>query len=330
MYPFLEALKRQNKGRIPLWIMRQAGRYLPEYRAIREKRSFLELCHTPELAAEVTLLPLKRYDLDAAILFSDILVLIEAMGAKLSFLEKEGPVIANPYRGEPLHKARPLTEVFETIRLLKPSLKVPLIGFSGAPFTLASYWIQGRSSKDWSEAKNFFWKHPKEGKRLIQALTDEVIAYLKGQIEAGVDAVQLFESWGQILGFEQFHELSLKPIQQIVEALRPTGVPVIVYSKAAAGFAEEIAACRPSAISVDWNCSLATVRKRVGKEITIQGNLDPMVLYQPHDVIRREVEGLLKQVSDDPAYIFNLGHGILPDVSPDAVQVLVESVHAKR
>jgi len=330
---FLKALGCRNQGRPPVWLMRQAGRYMPEYRAIREKHSFLEMCHHPELVAEVTLLPIKALDVDAAILFSDILMIPEALQVGLRFEDKVGPIIERPIRTAAAVQHLPSGGVCESlqfvaqgIRLLKPQLKVPLIGFSGAPFTVASYMIEGGSSRDLRRTKQWMLEDPAGFHSLLEKITAHTIDYLKMQIEAGVDALQIFDSWANYLAYPQFLDCSQRYLRKIVDALRPSGVPCILFCRGSSTFAPDLAALKPAGISVDWNASLATLRRTIPSSIALQGNLDPDILYAPHAVIKQEVKRLLKSMQNDAGYIFNLGHGLCPDMSVDAVRTLVDTV----
>lgn len=328
----LDALKCKNKSRPPIWLMRQAGRYMPEYRALRAKHTFLEMCHHPELIAEVTQLPLRTFGLDAAILFSDILVIPEALGVGLRFDEGIGPIIERPLRDKQGVEQLPKTSmkdhlsyVTEGIKLLLPELKVPLIGFSGAPFTLASYMIEGGGSRDLRKTKQWMVRDPESFHQLLSKLADCVIEYLNMQIDAGVQALQLFDSWAHFLSHDHFDEFSAAYMQKILKGIKPN-VPVIVFCRGSSIFAEQLAAIKPAAVSLDWQCDLAKVRQKLGPQICLQGNLDPDILYAPESVIRKEANALLRKMKGDPGFIFNLGHGMNPDMSPDAVKALVDAV----
>jgi uroporphyrinogen decarboxylase len=329
---FLDALEGKNLKRPPLWLMRQAGRYLPEYRAMRQKHSFLEMCHNPELIAEVTSMPLRRYDFDAAIIFSDILTIPEALGVGLRFDEGVGPIIERPLRNATDVQNLPdvdmrdqLDYVARGIKLLRPTLKVPLLGFCGAPFTLASYMIEGGSSRDLHLTKRWMLQDPASFHKLLDKLTHDVISSLTMQIEAGVDAVQLFDSWANVLGPQHFQEFSLKYIDKIIQAIKPKS-PIIVFCKGSSVFAPMLATCNPSAISVDWNTDMLSARKSVPSTIALQGNLDPDCLFAPIPTLKKEVKSLLNKMKGDKGYIFNLGHGILPETPLDAVQALVDCI----
>lgn len=330
---FLEALACRNTGRPPIWLMRQAGRYMPEYRALRAKHSFMEMCKTPELAMEVTQLPIRAFGFDAAILFSDILVVAEALGVGVQFVESRGPVIERPVRTAQDIASLPqvtaketLSYVAQAIRLLKPALHVPLIGFCGAPFTVASYMVEGGSSRTLLQTKKWLLTDPRNFHLLMQRITDLTLEYLQLQIAAGVDAIQIFDSWANFLAFPQFEEFSQAYICQLLAGIKSSGIPAIVFSKGSAAFAHALAQLSPSAISMDWNCHLASLRRSIPHPIALQGNLDPDILYAPSAMIKKEASRLLKSMHGDKGYIFNLGHGILPDVPVDAVKVLVETV----
>lgn len=329
----LQALRCQNRSRPPVWIMRQAGRYLPEYRALRAKHTFLEMVHQPDLAAAITLMPVKKFGMDAAILFSDILVVAEALGVGLQFKDSVGPVIERPLKSAQdvvmLPKINPEDKfdyVSDAIKLLLPELEVPLIGFCGGPFTIASYMIEGKSSRDLPKTKKWMMQDPKGFHKLLSHLTTCNIDYLKLQTKAGVHAVQIFESWANALSHPHFHEFCLKYLHIMVKELQKEKIPVIVFCRGSSIFAEDIASIQPNAISVDWNADLSVVRSRVPKTIALQGNLDPDVLYAPCTTVKREVQNILKRMDGDPGYVFNLGHGIKPDINPDAVKTLVETV----
>jgi len=324
----IQALQCQNEGTPPVWLMRQAGRYMPEYRALRKKHSFLSMCHHPELAAEVTLLPLKRFPLDAAILFSDILVVPEAMGLELYFKEGKGPGFHNPVDSKEKIDRLPhcnveekLGYVAETVRHLKGVLDVPLIGFSGAPFTVAGYMIGS-----FADAKRWLFNDPAAFHRLLDKVAETTIDYLKLQVEAGVDALQIFDSWANQLAFPQFEEYSLAYSKKILEGLAGTDIPVILFSRGTSSFARSLAALYPRCLSFDWACDLSKIRESVPPSIAVQGNLDPDVLYAPHSVIQQEAKRLVDSMKGDPGYIFNLGHGIKPDMDPDAVSALIEGI----
>lgn len=328
----LDALQCRNTGRAPVWLMRQAGRYMPEYRALRCKYSFLEMCHNPELIAEVTQLPIRSFGMDAAILFSDILVIPEALQVGLRFDDGIGPIIERPLHSAADVHALPKVDMREAlnyvakgITLLRTQLDVPLLGFCGAPFTLASYMIEGKSSRDLRKTKQWMLRDPASFHKLLDRLADDAIEYLHMQVDAGVQAVQIFDSWAGVLAPDYFREFSLKYLEKIVRHLE-SRVPVILFCRGSSIFAPQLAEIRPSAISLDWHCDLGTVRNALPKSIALQGNLDPDILYAPLSVIRKEVNKLLKMMQGDKGYIFNLGHGVTPEVPPEAVKELVDCV----
>lgn len=332
----LDALLCRNTGRPPVWLMRQAGRYMPEYKALRSKYSFLDMCHQPELIAEVTQLPLRAFGMDAAILFSDILVIPEALGLGLQFEDGIGPIFERPLNSaldiETLAKVQiqdSLSYVAEGIRLVLPDLKVPLIGFCGAPFTVASYMIEGRSNRDLHKTKKWMLQHSESFHQLLDKLSDLSIEYLEMQIAAGVHAVQIFDSWAGTLGYAHFKEFSLAYMKKILDRIMGK-VPVILFCRGSSIFAPELAKISPNAISIDWNANIASLRPTIPHSIALQGNLDPDILYAPTNVLKQEVIKLLQSMHGDPGYIFNLGHGISHDVPVDNVKTLVECVQSHR
>lgn len=337
----IRALLRQPVDVTPVWLMRQAGRYLPEYRAIRSQaKDFLTLCKTPELACEVTLQPLRRFALDAAIIFSDILTIPDAMGLELYFSEGEGPRFQKPIRDVKDITALPITDitsrlhyVFSAIRLVKKELagKVPLIGFAGSPWTVATYMIEGGSSKNFSKAKRWLFDDPTSMHQLLGKITDATVAYLNAQIAAGVDVVMIFDTWGGILTPRDYEEFSLRYMTNIVvqlnRFLEDRRVPVIVFTKNGGQWLEAIAKSECDAIGIDWTTNMNDARRRVGDRVALQGNMDPGILYAAPEKIRREVEIILKSYGNGSGHIFNLGHGIYPDVPPEHVQIFVDAVH---
>ncbi|HEY6985981.1 MAG TPA: uroporphyrinogen decarboxylase [Rhodanobacteraceae bacterium] len=340
-YRFLRALRRESVDKTPIWIMRQAGRYLPEYRATRQRAgSFLALAKTPELACEVTLQPLARFALDAAILFSDILTIPDAMGLGLNFVEGEGPKLAHPLRSaSDIEKLgvpdveRDLGYVMDAVRLIRRELgeRAPLIGFSGSPWTLACYMIEGEGSATFARAKALAWNDPKLMHKLLHVLAQSVAAYLAGQAAAGAQALMVFDTWGGLLGPSAFREFSLRWLGEVVARLKADAVarelPVIVFSKGANAHLEALADTGCAALGVDWTISIGDARARVGNRVALQGNLDPVVLAANPDAIRREVRAVLDDFGPHPGHVFNLGHGITPDIDPAHVAVLVDAVH---
>lgn len=336
---FLNVLNNQKVDRTPIWIMRQAGRYLPEYRKTREQAGdFLTLCKTPELACEVTLQPLRRFDLDAAILFSDILTIPDAMGLGLSLIEHKGPVFEKTIRSfndvsqlptiDPEHE---LAYVMDAARLIKKELtgKLPLIGFSGSPFTLATYMVEGQGSKTFSQIKRMLYAAPDALTLLLEKLTQTIKHYLKAQIAAGADAVMIFDTWGGILSTPDYHDYSLKYMHDICQWLKqqcPT-TPIILFTKGSGLWLEAIAATGCNAIGLDWTIPLSEAKKRVGDQVALQGNLDPAALLAPTHVIEQKAKALLDDFGFGGGHIFNLGHGITPDINPEHVAALIETVH---
>ncbi|RDJ00244.1 uroporphyrinogen decarboxylase [Dyella solisilvae] len=339
---FLRALRREPTDTTPLWVMRQAGRYLPEYRATRGRAgSFMALAQNPELACEVTLQPLERFELDAAILFSDILTIPDAMGLGLSFAQGEGPQFAHPVRtradierlGVPDMEGE-LRYVMDAVRLIRRELhgRVPLIGFSGSPWTLACYMVEGHGSRDFAHLKAMTWNEPALAHQLLDTLARSVAAYLIAQAHAGAQALMVFDTWGGLLGPAAFQEFSLRYMAQVVEALKSDAasreLPVILFSKGAGQHLARMADTGCAALGVDWTIDLADARQAVAGRVALQGNLDPAVLLAGPEVIRREVRRVLDSYGNHPGHVFNLGHGITPEVNPEHVKVLVDEVHS--
>lgn len=328
---FLDALAGKNlTSAPPIWIMRQAGRYLPEYRSLREKYSFSEMYHTKELIAEVTLQPLKRYDFDAAILFSDILVVLEAMGRVVEFIDGKGPVIADSFSSKSdLYTLKTegavesLRYVYDGIKEVLPKLNVPLIGFAGGPFTVAAYLIEGGTTSSFTKIKQWMWKDPETLLALLDRITQVTIDYLHMQEQAGVHALQIFESWANILNLEQLNTFSLPFINRIIKSCT---VPTLLFSKDACRRVAEFVSVQPGAISFDCSESIEWIEPKVPATIALQGNLDPDVLFASHGVIEEETARLLHQVKNKKRFIFNLGHGMKPQMDPSALQVLVDRV----
>ena len=337
----LRALAREPVDRTPVWFMRQAGRYLPEYRATRARAgSFLALCSAPELACEVTLQPLRRFALDAAILFSDILTIPWAMGLGLEFVEGEGPRFRMPVRtpadidrlGIP-DPEDDLGFVMDAIRTIRHELdgRMPLIGFAGSPWTLATYMIEGGSSRDFARAKTMLMGHPRELHRLLDLLADATVEYLSAQVRAGAQALMIFDTWGGALSTSAYHEFSLRQMRRIVEGIpreretRP--VPVVLFTKGGGGWLESIAGSGCDAVGLDWTVDLGQARARVGARVALQGNLDPATLRASPARIRDEVGRTLAEYGAGPGHVFNLGHGITPDIDPEHVGACVDAVH---
>ncbi len=336
---FLRALRREPVDATPVWIMRQAGRYLPEYRAVRKQAgSFLVLCKTPELACEVTLQPLRRFDLDAAILFSDILTIPDAMGLGLSIVEHEGPRFERSVRSagdlRRLGNPDPETElryVMDAVRLIRRELqdRVPLIGFAGSPWTLATYMVEGAPSKEFLHIKGMLYGDPRLLHGLLRALARNVAQYLAAQAAAGAQALMLFDTWGGILAPGAYREFSLAYMADIIRDLRSGGValPVIVFTKGGGGWLEDIAGCGCDAVGVDWTTDIGEARARIGGRVALQGNLDPAVMAATPGVVRAEAAAVLDRFGPGPGHVFNLGHGIQPHADPENVRILVDTVH---
>jgi uroporphyrinogen decarboxylase len=339
---FLRALLKQPVDVTPVWMMRQAGRYLPEYRATREKAGdFMGLCTNPELACEVTLQPLERYPLDAAILFSDILTIPDAMGLGLYFETGEGPKFKKAIRSEAdvnalavVNPEKDLPYVLDAVKTIRRELngRVPLIGFSGSPWTLATYMIEGGSSREFRRAKEMLYNQPQMLHRLLDVLADSVIAYLNAQIQSGAQAVQIFDTWGGALSHSAYLEFSLKYMDKIVKGLirenEGRQVPVILFTKGGGQWLESMADTGATALGLDWTTDIGNARQRVGNKVALQGNMDPSILYASPERIRQEVASILKQYGQGTGHVFNLGHGITPEVDPLNAGVFIEAVHS--
>ncbi|MDN5294185.1 MAG: uroporphyrinogen decarboxylase [Eubacteriales bacterium] len=333
---FLRACRREEVDCTPVWLMRQAGRYMEEYMAIRRRYSFLEMCKIPEVACEVTLQPVEKLGVDAAILFADILLPVEGMGLKLEFAKDEGPVIHNPVRTEKdvenlriIDPEEDTGYVMAAIALIRRELagKVPLIGFSGAPFTLASYMIEGGGPRDYKNCKKMMWQAPDLWHRLMKKIAKVVLLYLKAQIKAGAQAVQMFDSWVGALSPEDYREYVLPYSRYVLEGLKEEGVPVIHFANNASSMLELVAEAGGDVIGVDWRIDLDKAWERIGYDRAIQGNLDPMALFAPPKVIREKVKRILERAGNRPGHIFNLGHGIHKETPVENVIALVEAVH---
>ncbi len=331
---FLKACLRQSVDRTPVWFMRQAGRYMAEYQAIRRRHSILDVCKTPALAAEVTLQPIQRFQLDAAIIFADILLPLEAMGLNLEFVEGKGPVIDNPIRDEvSIVQLRPVDgDAFnyagEAIRQALEALndRVPLIGFAGAPFTLASYAIEGGSSRDYARTKQLMFSQPIVWHQLLSKLSAVVIEYLRVQSRAGAQAIQLFDSWVGCLSPGDYEEYVLPHVQGIFSALRVEGIPLIYFGTGTAGLLPLMRKAGSDVMGVDWRIRLDEGWAMVGHDVGIQGNLDPMVLFASEKEIERRVRDIMQQAAGRPGHIFNLGHGILPTTPLSSVEFAIDCV----
>lgn len=338
---YLRALLKQPVDKTPVWIMRQAGRYLPEYREVRAQAGdFMTLCTTPEMACEVTLQPLRRYDLDASIIFSDILTIPDAMGLGLHFVTGEGPKFNKVIQSaaDIANLAVPDMEqelgyVMDAIRLTRREIdgKVPLIGFSGSPWTLACYMVEGGSSKDFAKVKGMMFEQPQQMHALLDVLADSVIAYLNAQIAAGAQAIMLFDTWGGTLSGANYREFSLAYMQKIAEGLTRESegrvVPVTLFTKGGGQWLEAMAATGVDALGLDWTTDISDAKARVGDKVALQGNMDPCVLYASADRVEQEVKSVLAGFGSGTGHVFNLGHGIHPTINPENMLRLVDSVH---
>ena len=341
-FDYINALLKKEVTRTPIWVMRQAGRYLPEYRATRKKAGdFLTLCKSSDLACEVTLQPLERFDLDAAILFSDILTIPDAMGLGLHFVEGEGPKFSHPLSSlseiNQLTKpdvSKDLSYVSEAVSVIKKNLKgrVPLIGFSGSPWTLATYMVEGGSSKTFSKVKGLMYENPKHMHQLLDVLADTIIDYLNSQIDAGADSVMIFDTWGGLLNKASYENFSLMYMSKIVAGINRNyegkTIPVTLFTKGGSAWLEQIAATGCDAVGIDWTVEIGEAERRIGSKVALQGNLDPSVLYASAEVIKSEAHKILDQFQGSTGHVFNLGHGITPDVNPESMKALVDAVHS--
>ncbi len=341
-FDYINALLKKEVTRTPIWVMRQAGRYLPEYRATRKKAGdFLTLCKSSDLACEVTLQPLERFDLDAAILFSDILTIPDAMGLGLHFVEGEGPKFSHPLSSlseiNQLTKpdvSKDLSYVSEAVSVIKKNLKgrVPLIGFTGSPWTLATYMVEGGSSKTFSKVKGLMYENPKHMHQLLDVLADTIIDYLNSQIEAGADSVMIFDTWGGLLNKASYENFSLMYMSKIVAGINRNSegktIPVTLFTKGGSAWLEQIAATGCDAVGIDWTVEIGEAERRIGSKVALQGNLDPSVLYASAEVIKSEAHKILDQFQGSTGHVFNLGHGITPDVNPESMKALVDAVHS--
>ena len=333
---FLRACRGEEVEYTPVWIMRQAGRYLPEYRAVRSNIDFLTLCKNPKLAAEVTLQPVDILGVDAAILFSDILIPLEAMGMRLEFSDKEGPILGEPIRNKSGVEKLIIPDVeedmpfiFDTIRILRKELekKVPLIGFSGAPFTLATYMIEGGSSKNFLNTKKMMFQTSAVFHYLMEKLTDMTVSYLSAQIKAGAQAVQIFDTWAGILTTGDYKQFAFPYVRKAISELKKEGVPIIYFVNNCAGLLGEIKKTGADVIGIDWRIDLSDAIKKLGKKIVVQGNLDPCALFLPKEKIEDRVKDILWKGDAAKGHIFNLGHGVLPQTPVENVIALVDAVH---
>ncbi|MDR9432617.1 MAG: uroporphyrinogen decarboxylase [Spiribacter sp.] len=337
----IRALLREPVDRTPVWIMRQAGRYLPEYRELREQAgSFMNLCQNPELACEVTLQPLRRFDLDAAILFSDILTIPDAMGLGLYFEPGEGPRFERTIRDKAAVDALPNPDVGTSLRYVTDAVsrirkalagRVPLIGFAGSPWTLATYMVEGGSSKDFRHIKAMAYDQPKVLEQLLSKIAQAVTDYLNAQVEAGAQALMIFDTWGGALAHDVYPRFSLAFAEQIIDGLirerDGQRIPVVFFTKGGGVWLERIAQSGADALGIDWTISLTQARARVGQQVALQGNLDPSILYAQPAVIEREVKRVLSEFGAGSGHVFNLGHGVHPQIPPEHVKAMIDAVH---
>jgi uroporphyrinogen decarboxylase len=333
---FLRACRGEKVDYTPVWLMRQAGRYLPQYQAVRADVDFLTLCKTPELAVQVTLQPVEILGVDAAILFSDILIPVEAMGMRLVFSDKQGPALSEPTRNKSAVDRLVIPDseedmhfVLETIRILRKELenKVPLIGFSGAPFTLATYMIEGGTSKNYLHTKRMMFQHSGVFSYLMEKLTSTVISYLSAQIKAGAQAVQIFDTWAGMLSPVDYKEFALPYVKKVISGLRKEGAPLIYFTGDCAGILKEVKKSGADVVGIDWRIDISDAIKKLGKKMVIQGNLDPCALFLPKEKIEERVKDILWKGDSARGHIFNLGHGILPETPVENVIAMVEAVH---
>jgi uroporphyrinogen decarboxylase len=330
MHRLIQALHCKNKGRPPVWLMRQAGRYMPQYRKLKQGKTLFGMFHDPEMIVDVTLLPIDLLGVDAAILFSDILTVLDGLNIRYDFQDQIGPVVLDPPTSlQMIEPKMAYAHIIKAIQELKKILPVPLLGFAGAPFTIASYMIEGKTSKDLRKTKQWLFREPSSFMCLLNQITEATIAYLHCQIDAGVDAIQLFDSWANAVGFEEFKQICLPPMRSIVDSVKKRGIPVILFTRGSCLFADALASLEPSAISLDWSGNLAQIAPKIPSHIAIQGNLDPMALYGSKELIRSKIDALLSTMKGHPGYIFNLGHGILPDTPFENVQFLVDYVRSE-
>ena len=333
---FLRACKRQPVERTPVWMMRQAGRYLPEYKAVRAKSDFLTMCKTPELSAEVTIQPVDIVGVDAAIIFSDILVVPEAMGMKLVVEEgKGGPQFPSPLRSQSAIQQLSIPDPHSSLKYVMDALKltrkelngrVPLIGFSGSPWTLAAYMVEGKGSKDFRHIKELIFSNPKEAHSLLDMLARTVADYLSAQIESGAQAVQIFDSWGGILGQDEFEEFSLRYIQQVTSLVKRNDEPIIVFCKDCGHSLEKIAAVGADVVGLDWTIDMGRAKRLVGDKVALQGNLDPTILFSSAKRIGEGVKSVLEKFGSGSGHVFNLGHGILPETPVENARAMIDAV----
>ena len=335
---YLKAVSKEPVERTPVWIMRQAGRYLPEYQEVRSKHDFLTVCKTPQLATEVTLQPIRRFGFDAAILFSDILVIPEALGQTLQFMENHGPKLSpqmlTKKEFDQLSADDLLTKlsfVAEAIAMIRPALPegTPLIGFSGSPFTLATYMIEGKPTRNFKYIKTMLYSNPKLLENLLELLSDAVSTYLKMQIRAGAQAIQIFDTWGGILPVHLYRRYSANYMKKIVQQLKPLKVPVTLFSRGGLSYLLQLEDSTADMLGVDWLTDMGEAKQHLGGVAALQGNLDPTALYGSREIIKQEADKILDVFGSQSGHVFNLGHGILPDIPVDNVYFLVEYIRER-
>ncbi|MHB8482875.1 MAG: uroporphyrinogen decarboxylase [Nitrospiria bacterium] len=333
---FLKACRKEPVPYTPVWMMRQAGRYLQEYQAIRAKVDFLTLCKTPELATRATLLPVDLLEVDAAILFSDILIPVEAMGMEVVFTEHKGPLFPKPIRSEEEVKKLGVSSVeektafvFEAIRMLRKELdqRMPLIGFSGAPYTLATYMIEGETSRQFNSIKKWMYRSPAILHQLLEKITQTIMVYVNAQIEAGAEAIQIFDTWAGALSGDEYRDFSFPYTRRLMSLIKKSGVPAILYINGGGLLINDMVATGADVISLDWRMDIRKIRKEYGKRVALQGNLDPCVLYAGPGTIRTQVKNILEKYGKGSGHIFNLGHGILPDTPFENAREMIHAVH---
>jgi uroporphyrinogen decarboxylase len=334
---FMNACRKQPVDCTPVWLMRQAGRYLKEYQEIRKNVSFMDLCKNPELACEVSLQPIRRFELDAAIIFSDLLVPVEAMGIELDIIEQKGPVIFDPIRSKAAVDKLPSFEpeeetayLLEAIRLLGRELngKVPVIGFAGAPFTLGSYMVEGSHSRNYIHIKSLMFNQPDVHDALMTKLSDIISKYLNAQIKAGAQAVQIFDTWAGCLAPQDYKRFVLPYTRRVVDGIEDKSVPVIHYLNGNPALLDMLTDVGADILSIDWRIDLDVAWRRIGSEFGVQGNLDPVILFSRPEVVEDRVKDVLVRAANAPGHIFNLGHGILPQTPVENVKLLIDTVHA--
>jgi uroporphyrinogen decarboxylase len=331
----LRAARRLPNDRVPVWFMRQAGRYQPEYRKVREKYTLMEICEHPEVCAEVTILPVKQLDVDAAILFSDIMTPLRGMGLGVDIVENVGPVFDKPIRTASdvaaipqLNAEEMVPYVLETIKILVRELNVPLLGFAGGPFTLASYAVEGRPTKDYKNVKNLMYSEPKVWTALMEKLSDMVATYLVDQINAGCHAVQLFDSWVGNVNRADYDQYVKPHMHKIINAVKKTGAPLILFGVHTGHLLESFSDLGADVIGIDWKEEIDKAWEKIGPNHAVQGNLDPIAVFAPEDVMRAKVHDVLRRTEGRPGHIFNLGHGCMPSMTISSLQKVVEMVHS--